>query len=121
MTKEIKFRAWEKDLEAMSLNYFDLDSEDRFLQLDRISSGRDIAWMQYTGINDKNGRLVFFGDILEFYDKEEKETYIVEVVRTINNGAGLNFGDTISDLWEDETIHTFEVIGNVYETPNLLV
>lgn len=78
--------------------------------------------MQYTGIKDKNGKEIYFDDILKYEDVDQEKGvyYQAEVVRTINNGAGVLIDGVISDLWEDSDVHEFEVIGNVWENPELL-
>jgi len=81
-----------------------------------------IAIRQFTGITDKNGKEIYFGDLLKYEDiAEEKGIYYqAEVVKTINNGAGVLIDGVISDLWEDKDIHEFEVIGNIYENKELI-
>lgn len=76
--------------------------------------------MQFTGLLDKNGKEIWEGDILATKDVPnvivkfgETETWIgwyCEYVR--KEGGTCHFNSTIN--------HTSEVIGNIYENPELL-
>lgn len=76
--------------------------------------------MQCTGLKDKNDRLVYEGDILRQPDG------IIDYVRCadgcyIHNGIAITNYDVVyqGDIWAKE-VNTHEVIGNVYENPELL-
>jgi uncharacterized phage protein (TIGR01671 family) len=59
MTKQLKFRDW--DPETKEMRYFHLDGYDREV----YNAYGNI--MQYTGLEDNNGKEIFEGDILIFY------------------------------------------------------
>ena len=124
-----KFRAWSKNKKVMSevkkINFWseELDTvafEGKFLE--------DVELMQSTGLLDKNGKEIFEGDIVKRYRnplfKAEWEYQIETVVKREacllldkkfgKNSATMRFGSPFakSDL--------LEVIGNVYENPELL-
>ena len=101
--------------------------------------------MQSTGLKDKNGKEIFEGDILKFNDEWNEychEGYVdgsvegVNYVEVVKGEACFEFGKTRypeSSLFihmEDEHLSfaelvndkdfEFEIIGNVYENPDLL-
>ena len=79
--------------------------------------------MQFTDLHDKNGKEIYEGDIVHCED----EMYTLEKVwRTDENKAitfengGFRFdGLVLGDMIGANPL-TFEVIGNVYESPELL-
>ena len=98
-----------------------------------ILEDKDCIVMQCTGLKDKNGKLIYEGDILqseEYPFKNEKGyNYAAEVLwddasatfyyytfRISNNVVGRSTGNT-GELNEYED---WEVIGNIYENKELL-
>jgi uncharacterized phage protein (TIGR01671 family) len=75
--------------------------------------------VQFTGLEDKNGKEVFEGDIIRVtYDMDgEIETYLSPVV--FEGGA---FGDKFDCFFSYSFIPSFqmEVLGNIFENPELL-
>lgn len=105
----------------------------------------DIHLMQSTGLRDKNNEEIFEGDILKFNDEWADygyEGYIEGSIEGINyveikrEKTCLTFGKTklpessLIDLTENEhypfgellteASYEFEIIGNIYENPELL-
>ena len=80
---------------------------------------------QYTGLTDKNSVRIFEGDILKFYGEDgDEESYTKYEVIWLENGwhaqdvHRLYMADTLSPpSWVKEH---FEVIGNIYDNPELL-
>ena len=122
--REIKFRAWVKDrkaiFEVVLINYvtkkvtYLLERVGHLLNI-RHDKFNDVELMQYTGLKDKNGKEIYEGDI--FYTGSKKILYIVEWIdcglkgRQIKNKSWVGL-----DYWKDD----IEVIGNIYENPELL-
>jgi uncharacterized phage protein (TIGR01671 family) len=74
-------------------------------------------WQQFTGLRDKNGKEIYEGDIVRFRTHLEK----MRIMQVGYNDLSCRFTLTDKDGW-----HTFahfnhlEVIGNIYENPELL-
>ena len=84
--------------------------------------------MQFTGLKDKNGKEVFEGDIVEIYEHESESKTDRRVYEVIWGGTDYPAFDL--DGWDGETnalaeleqsgAWDWEVIGNIYENPDLL-
>jgi hypothetical protein len=84
----------------------------------------DCEIMQYTGIKDKNDKEIYEGDIL-LIDDGDLEQY-KSVVRWNAGGliadcpTGNDYDITLVGWLFDSRVETIEVIGNIYENPELL-
>lgn len=120
MSREIKFRAWDKFKDVPDMVYFDLD----ILQEGKtvlIGSIVDTELMQYTGLKDKNGTPIFEGDVVrentEAFGKSDLH-YIVGFDRGRFTLTEIGSGYDRLGIWNVN--HNMEVIGNVFESPELL-
>ncbi|MED4399837.1 YopX family protein [Metabacillus fastidiosus] len=77
-------------------------------------NGKELEVMQYTGLKDKNGQRIYEGDILSISDREghNQAVYFGEGYYSTNEFA-------LFELTRGKH-RTFEVIGNIYENPELL-
>ncbi len=122
--REIKFRAWcEKALRKMIKPddiYF-----DEFNCINDQFCNDDYIFMQYTGLKDKNGKEIYEGDILNCFNVWDEYSvngklkwcgYYPAFDVITKNGGHLeeDCHCFTSDQWE------FEIIGNIYENPELL-
>lgn len=81
---------------------------------------------QYTGLHDKNGKEIYEGDILRYKDNlskangeiSRKDSSSVTVIKWMEYGFGYHKYDTAWDY--DGLPFESEVIGNIYENPELL-
>lgn len=73
--------------------------------------------MQYTGLKDKNGKEIYEGDIV-FNPHDENERYVIEWYST---DACFELGENGQHISKYQLSEFWEVIGNIYENPELLV
>ena len=133
MSREIKYKAWLKEEKKMVI-VETIDFSEKSIQylekneiidayLLRTTFLEDIELMQYTGIKDKNGKEIYEGDILKYkfpYDRRLKHVSLVKFIET-EASFGLKdiYGNEIP-LYRITANNYFEVIGNIYENPELL-
>ena len=134
--REIKFKAWDKENKKWIKNnyYLDLDGIAFSLCFHSCECGTggehqeevgNVELMQYTGLKDRNGVEIYEGDIVycKVYDKKHYASN--EGKREIYWGKEFGFC-----FREQEYTHglplswggykDIEIIGNIYENPELL-
>ena len=100
---------------------------DLFITANHVNSKTELYRRQYIGILDKNGKEIYEGDILTVIDPNGELNRQCQV-EYVSQWSGYpyesldGFGDfdvtTIG--WAIELGYVFEVIGNIYENPELL-
>jgi uncharacterized phage protein (TIGR01671 family) len=133
--REIKFRAWDKPGQKM-ITLFDIETTDGV-----FSGGKYLELMQYTGLQNRNGTDIYEGDIVNApygrykwnANKEEDESKVLDYIPSQIIFSNLSW--YAKPLLGKKTFHKrigrrhymfpthhhkCEVIGNIYENPELL-
>ena len=114
--KELKFRVWDKIQKIMEYKpTFTYDGESKaitpiFFRNDDYYAIEEPVIMQYTGLKDKNGKEIYEGDIVKW-------KYIIDKVFFDEKNGGY-IGESIQI--NHSTLDEIEVVGNIYENPELL-
>ena len=133
--REIKFRAWDKEEKKMIYEALEIKNiglgEGSVLISEETQKGHELIWLQFTGLKDKNGKEIYAGDIVRdnilgsgclekerdnvgFIHQGEGGTWLW--LRPHNEIDQIGGGETLLSVLEFEA----EVIGNIYENPELL-
>ena len=128
----LNFRAWDKVSKCMCsvdyMNLYDGFYEYKFFGKDKSISGtadfsdKSLILMQSTGLKDKNGVEIYEGDIV----KPLGFASWIGVVAYSKENAAYILDDHNNDFRKGENIYLsefaegLEIIGNIYENPELL-
>lgn len=129
--REIEFRVWLKNEKKM-VEVEEINFEHSFIQYkkyeddeigydDKYIDFEDVELMEYTGKNDKHNNKIFEHYLIMF----DGMKYIYEVVWDDESSSYKLQNRTIGFEWDYLELRTFktkaiEVIGNIYENPELL-
>ena len=125
-----KFRAWDS-VEKKFVEHFFITDNGLICNMEEPTSGyrlpipiekSELTLMQSTGLKDKNDKEVFEGDVVrQVRTQPTTENEIIIGVVTMIEGTWLIMSDCeqlASKLWSETDEN--EIIGNVYENPELL-
>ena len=111
--REIKFRVWDTYNKKMipKEGGFSLGSADS-----EMVGGEDYPIMQYTGLHDKNGKEIYEGDILQirFFEYGPDEVVFIDACFELYGKDG-HYACDLKQVYS-----VSEVVGNIYENPELL-
>ena len=119
---EIKGKIWHKKEKTFNDNIFTLHD---CWNLDKDND----VFLQYTGLHDKNGKEIYEGDIVRISEDELRRVIFVDAgfaLQTItkkefNGGYPSKYLHKQLNMYmETPTTSFVEIIGNIYENPNLI-
>lgn len=128
--RDIKFRVWDSENKTMlfggdrpkDYDGWFLYADGTFQPYDYSDFGKDgfhehlgdldgaVEVMQYTGLTDRNGVEIYEGDIIQCDEKEWGHLF-KELVE---------WDYSLLDMRENDYCNWWDVIGNIYENPELL-
>ena len=123
--REIKFRAWDKEKKIIgNVLGIDILHKEIFFSNENVdcyehTDFKDIELMQYTGLKDKNNKEIYEGDIVKLRTNhgigvvknyDEWGAFVVEYIKP----------RPLAVLGTNYYKEDIEVIGNIYENPELL-
>ncbi|WP_372757731.1 YopX family protein [Lactococcus lactis] len=131
-----KLRAWDKVGKSISsVSEITYSGDLSYLSFVKLSGNNrlygpesrladDVIIMQSTGLTDKNGVEIYEGDIVRVTDEDESADFCDGGIGTINGLDELFMwyidGDVENGLFDINSSYYIEVIGNIYENPELL-
>lgn len=115
--RELKFRMWSIKLRRfIPLKDFRFFHNDNLQEdfIDLMNDGRDFILQQFTGLLDNNWKDIYEGDILTGNNEVVFEPRFAQF--GVNIPGARWFG--LDDFTDS---NDYEVIGNIYENPELLI
>jgi uncharacterized phage protein (TIGR01671 family) len=117
MNREIKFRVWDIELQIW-VNNIGMKKDNILTN----GTEKRFCVMQYTGLTDKNGKEIYENDILQWtssnpFSLGEIRKVKINYVQAQYWGQGRGLGIYLAELLANEKC---EVIGNIFENPELL-
>lgn len=120
MNREIKFRAW--DITSKTMAYL-----GPYCYL-KIFDDENLIISQFTGLRDKNGKEIYEGDIVRCFEDGLDDIADDGTIHQVRYCSQDDYPAFELDPWDGDcnglsnykAYGSIEVIGNIYENPELL-
>lgn len=120
--REIKFRVWDKKYNKMEVSP-EVPSPFANANINNCFKSDNLIFMQYTGLEDKNGNEIYEGDILlgRFILDEVEDYIFLSLTEEEKETQSKMF--VVEDIfypYTNQIPEDLEVVGNIFENPELL-
>jgi uncharacterized phage protein (TIGR01671 family) len=131
MQNRLRFRAWDHEKESaveegnilIGMNIQILVEGEGWITITANNADR-FTIRQCTGLKDKNGKLIYEGNIIESlpggFGSGRRRVDVVKWDDGVDSGEGYEKAEFSPLNYAWFTLRTCEVIGNIYENPELL-
>ena len=127
-----KYRAWDSAKKEMFKDTFAITESGQVVVVEQesVASFPDYVFvehlviMQSTGLVDRDGKIIFEGDVVQFEDCSEASDFLyinTGIIEWCQGGFHVTNRDSVlmEDLLDGDSLDV-TIIGNIYETPELL-
>lgn len=126
--RKIKFRVWDNELKKFS-SYFSqlfipcwvapvIGNSNIYIAFEGYRA--NVVIQQYIGLNDKNNKEIYEGDLIQYKANSSYDNLIFEV-KWSNDKLGFIFqaksGEVLTNEWtpNGERFNNLEIVGNIFE------
>ena len=124
MSREIKFRAWDKETKSMIKEVWEIGLKSNYNQPWLMGDDKrtdNFELMQYTGLKDKDGKEIYEGDVARIWaDPKDYNGYKGHNYIGVVEWDEFILGFILSDGHGLKDFEFIEIVGNIYENPELL-